>query len=59
MRCGCCFGSIHLDVLRHYTPVASYYKLIKKIEADPEFDTKRGRGRSCAATSRTTTMPFA
>ena len=32
-----------LDVLRHYTPVASYYKLIKKIEGDPEFDTKRAR----------------
>jgi type I restriction enzyme R subunit len=32
-----------LDVLRHYTPVQSYYKLIKKIEADPEFDTKRAK----------------
>ena len=32
-----------LDVLRHYTPVESYYKLIKKIEGDPEFDTKRAR----------------
>ena len=32
-----------LDVLRHYTPVASYYRLIKKIEGDPEFDTKRAR----------------
>ena len=32
-----------LDVLRHYTPVASYYKLIKKIEGDPEIDTKRAR----------------
>ncbi|NUQ76588.1 MAG: type I restriction endonuclease subunit R [Polyangiaceae bacterium] len=32
-----------LDVLRHYTPVASYYKLVKKIEGDPEFDTKRAR----------------
>ena len=32
-----------LDVLRNYTPVASYYKLIKKIEGDPEFDTKRAR----------------
>ena len=30
-----------LDVLRHYTPVQSYYKLVKKVEADPEFDTKR------------------
>ena len=32
-----------LDVLRHYTPVESYYKLIKKTEGDPEFDTKRAR----------------
>jgi type I restriction enzyme, R subunit len=32
-----------LDVLRHYTPVASYYKLVKKVEADPEFDTKRAK----------------
>jgi type I restriction enzyme R subunit len=32
-----------LDVLRYYTPVESYYKLIKKIEDDPEFDTKRAR----------------
>src|SRR5436190_7288611 len=27
-----------LDVLKSYTPVDSYYKLIKKIEDDPEFD---------------------
>jgi type I restriction enzyme R subunit len=32
-----------LDVLQHYTPVNSYYKLIKTVEADPEFDTKRAR----------------
>ena len=32
-----------LDVLRHYTPVESYYKLIKKIEGDPEYDIKRAR----------------
>lgn len=30
-----------LDVLRHYTPVNSYYRLIKTVEADPEFDAKR------------------
>jgi type I restriction enzyme R subunit len=30
-----------LDVLRHYTPVESYYKLIKKVESDPEFDSTR------------------
>ncbi len=32
-----------LDVLRHYTPVESYYKLVKKVEGDPEFDTKRAQ----------------
>jgi type I restriction enzyme R subunit len=32
-----------LDVLKSYTPVASYYKLVKKIEDDPEFDTKRAQ----------------
>lgn len=30
-----------LDVLRAYTPVNSYYRLVKTVEADPEFDTKR------------------
>lgn len=30
-----------LDVLEHYTPVESYYRLVKKVEGDPEFDTKR------------------
>jgi type I restriction enzyme R subunit len=32
-----------LDVLKSYTPVDSYYRLIKTIEADPEFDTKRAK----------------
>jgi type I restriction enzyme R subunit len=32
-----------LDVLKHYTPVESYYKLVKKVEGDPEFDTKRAK----------------
>jgi type I restriction enzyme R subunit len=32
-----------LDVIKNYTPVESYYKLIKKIEGDPEFDTKRAK----------------
>ena len=35
-------GSI-LDVLKHYTPVASYYKLAKTVEDDPEFDVKKAR----------------
>jgi len=30
-----------LDVLKSYTPVDSYYKLVKKIEGDPEFDVKK------------------
>jgi type I restriction enzyme R subunit len=30
-----------VDVLAHYTPVASYYRLIKKVADDPEFDTKK------------------
>jgi type I restriction enzyme, R subunit len=32
-----------LDVLKSYTPVDSYYKLVKKTEDDPEFDTKKAR----------------
>jgi type I restriction enzyme, R subunit len=32
-----------LDVLAHYTPVESYYRLIKTVESDPEFDTKRAK----------------
>ena len=35
-----------LDVLENYTPVSSYYKLIKKTEDDPEFDTKKAK-KSC------------
>ena len=30
-----------LDVLKAYTPVDSYYKLVAKVESDPEFDTKK------------------
>jgi type I restriction enzyme R subunit len=32
-----------LDVLKSYTPVSSYYRLTKKIEGDPEFDSKRAQ----------------
>ena len=32
-----------LDVLKHYTPVNSYYKLAKTVEGDPEFDVKKAR----------------
>ena len=30
-----------IDVLAHYTPVNSYYRLVKTVESDPEFDVKR------------------
>ena len=30
-----------IDVLEYYTPVDSYYRLVKTVEDDPEFDTKR------------------
>ncbi|MEQ4519291.1 DEAD/DEAH box helicase family protein [Pseudarthrobacter sp. B907] len=30
-----------VDVLANYTPVGSYYKLMKTVEDDPEFDAKR------------------
>lgn len=30
-----------LDVLASYTPVESYYRLVKKVEDDPEFDARR------------------
>ena len=32
-----------LDVLRSYTPVASYYRLAKTVPDDPEYDTKKAR----------------
>ncbi len=32
-----------LDVLKNYTPVASYYRLMKKVEEDPEFDVKKAQ----------------
>jgi type I restriction enzyme, R subunit len=32
-----------LDVLKNYVPVDSYYKLVKKVEDDPEFDTKKAK----------------
>ncbi|AFD26708.1 type I restriction endonuclease subunit R [Deinococcus gobiensis] len=31
------------DVLRAYTPVESYYRLVKTVDADPEFDTKKAQ----------------
>lgn len=32
-----------LDVLKHYTPVESYYRLVKTIETDPAFDRKKAK----------------
>ena len=32
-----------LDVLKHYTPIESYYRLMKTVEDDPHFDTKRAQ----------------
>jgi type I restriction enzyme R subunit len=30
-----------MDVLKNYTPIASYYRLMKTIEDDPEFETQK------------------
>jgi len=32
-----------IDVLAHYTPVASYYRLMKTVADDPEFDTRKAQ----------------
>jgi hypothetical protein len=32
-----------LDVLKYYTAVESYYRLLKTVEDDPKFDTKRAQ----------------
>ena len=32
-----------LDVLQHYTPVQSYYRLMKTVEDDPEFDSQKAQ----------------
>ncbi|MBI5651475.1 MAG: type I restriction endonuclease subunit R [Chloroflexi bacterium] len=32
-----------LDVLQSYTPVNSFYKLVKTVASDPEFDTKKAQ----------------
>lgn len=32
-----------VDVLKAYTPVDSYYKLVAKTESDPEFDVKKAK----------------
>ena len=32
-----------LDVLAHYTPISSYYRLAKTIEDDPEYDSRKAQ----------------
>ena len=34
-----------LDVLKCYIPYASYYKVLKAVENDPEFDSKKARAK--------------
>jgi type I restriction enzyme R subunit len=34
-----------LNVLQYYMPISSYYRLVKTIEADPLFDSKRARSK--------------
>jgi type I restriction enzyme R subunit len=34
-----------LNVLEYYMPISSYYRLVKTIEADPLFDSKRARAK--------------
>ncbi|NLF78376.1 MAG: type I restriction endonuclease subunit R, partial [Chloroflexi bacterium] len=32
-----------MDVLKNYTPVGSYYRLVKRVEGDPLFDSRRAQ----------------
>ena len=34
-----------LDVLSSYTPVNSYYNLVKRVEEDPEFDSRKAQSK--------------
>ena len=34
-----------LDVLKYYTPYSSYYKIVKAVEDDPEYDKKRSQSK--------------
>ena len=34
-----------LNVLKHYTPLSSYYRLVKTIEDDPEFNVSRANAK--------------
>ncbi len=35
-----------LDVLKNYTPVQSYYRLMKTVEDDPEFDVRKAHAQA-------------
>ena len=48
-----------MDVLSQYTPIRSYFNVVKKIEDDPEFDSQSGHSASYAGTWKTTTTPSA
>lgn len=41
-----------LDVLKYYTPYSSYYRVLKAIEEDPEFDKKKALGKIRAYVER-------
>ena len=35
-----------MDVLTNYTPVSRYFSVVKSIEDDPQFDSKRAQGKT-------------
>ena len=47
-----------LDVLKHYTPISSYYKLVKKISKATPSSTRSEQRRSSGAASRGTSTRF-
>lgn len=46
-----------LDVLEYYTPIKSFYKLIKTVMDDPEYDKKKAQKNS-VLTLRATNLPL-
>ena len=41
-----------LDVLKNYTPYSSYYRVLKAVEEDPEYDKKKALGKIRAYVER-------
>ena len=41
-----------LDVLKNYTPYSSYYRVLKAVEEDPEYDKKKAMGKIRAYVER-------